>query len=82
MNITLKLFADLTEYLPAEAAGNAVEIHTDAPLSAAAVLAKYNLPPEAIRVVMRNGEFLPPEERDRPLADGDVLSVWPSIQGG
>jgi len=31
---------------------------------------------------MRNGEFVPAEARDAPLGDGDVVAVWPSVQGG
>lgn len=81
MKITLKLFADLDEYLPADARGNAVEVEAQE-ITANAVLARYKLPPAAIRVVMLNGNFLPEDQRDAQLQDGDVLAAWPTIQGG
>lgn len=81
MKITLKLFADLAEHLPPEADGNAVRIDAPARATAHQLIANY-LPLERVRVVMRNGEFMPADARDAPLDDGDVIAVWPSIQGG
>ena len=84
MKVTLKLFSGLMEYLPPEADGNALEVSApaSAPPTAHALIDRCRLPREQAKVVLRNGEFLPPEERDRPLQDGDVIAVWPSIQGG
>lgn len=82
MQVTLKLFSGLMEYLPADADGNALEVQTRAPLTTRMLLEKYKLPPAEARVIMLNGEFLPPENREAPLQDGDVVAVWPSIQGG
>lgn len=81
MKITLKLFADLAEHLPPEADGNAAHIDAPAGASAHQLIERY-LPLERVRVVMRNGEFMPAEARDAPLDDGDVIAVWPAIQGG
>ena len=84
MKVTLKLFSGLMEYLPPDADGNALEISAppSATLTPHALIDRCRLPREQAKVVMRNGEFLPPEKRDLPLEDGDVISVWPSIQGG
>ncbi|MDD9858241.1 MAG: MoaD/ThiS family protein [Gammaproteobacteria bacterium] len=82
MKITLKLFSGLMEYLPPQADGNALEIDAPAAVTPHQLIDRYRLPRDAVRVVMRNGEFVPPDERDAPLQDGDVVSVWPSIQGG
>ena len=82
MNITLKLFSGLAEYLPPEAEGNALAVSAPASLTPHQLLDRYRLPHLEARVMMVNGAFLPPEQRDSPLRDGDVVSVWPSIQGG
>ncbi len=82
MKITLKLFAGLTEYLPPQADGNAVEVAAHAPVTPHMLIDRYRLPRVDARVVMVNGEYLAAEKRDLPLQDGDVMSVWPSIQGG
>ena len=82
MKVTLKLFSGLMEYLPDGADGNALEVQTREPLTPRMLIEKYRVPPCEARVVMVNGEFLPPEKHEAPLRDGDVMSVWPSIQGG
>lgn len=82
MNITLKLFSGLTEYLPPGAEGNALEVCAADSMTPHMLIAQYRLPRAEAKVVMVNGEFLPPEKRDLPLRDGDVVSIWPSIQGG
>ncbi|MGI9310890.1 MAG: MoaD/ThiS family protein [bacterium] len=84
MKITLKLFSNLAEHLPAQADGNALEIDAgdaDA-ITPRMLIERYRLPPAEAKVMMLNGAHLPPEQHDAPLRDGDVLAVWPSIQGG
>lgn len=82
MKITLKLFAAFAEYLPPDADGNEALIDAPGPLTPRQLIERFRLPPEQVRVVMRNGEFVPADARDAPLADGDTVAVWPSIQGG
>jgi len=82
MKISLKLFSNLMEYLPADANGNKVEVEMAPGASCEAVLARLNIPDEAIQVVMVNGEYVSSDNRTKPLSEGDAVSVWPSIQGG
>ena len=82
MKITLKLFSGLMEYLPSNADGNTLEVSVSSPISPHDLIERYNVPRAEAEVMMVNGEYLPPEKRNLPLSDGDVLSVWPSIQGG
>jgi sulfur carrier protein ThiS len=84
MKITFKLFATLTDYLPAEARrSNQVEldIAPDAPISR--VIEPFGLPPKLVHLVLVNGKYIAPEQRlTATLTEGDVLAIWPPIAGG
>ena len=82
MQLKLKLFSSLMEYLPQDAKGNTIEITVAGTNSCIDLIKRYKIPQESIQVVMVNGEFVPPESRNIPLSDGDTISIWPSIQGG
>jgi sulfur carrier protein ThiS len=84
MKITFKLYATLTDYLPAAArSSNRVEIELPAEASIADVIAPYGLPMKLVHLVLVNGVYVQPEERaSRVLKDGDVLAIWPPIAGG
>jgi thiamine biosynthesis protein ThiS len=84
MHITLKLYASLTQYLPAEAReGNQLALEVSEGATLADVVAPYNLPPKLVHLVLVNGAFVPPAERaTRALQAGDVLAIWPPVAGG
>ena len=84
MKVTLKLYAMLTDYLPAEARkSNALELELQAGTTVAACIRDLNLPPKSCHLVLVDGVFVPPAERaGRSLAEGDTLAIWPPIAGG
>ncbi len=84
MRVTLKLYATLTDHLPAHARrDNTVELDLAEPATIASAIAPFSLPPRLVHLVLVNGVFVPPEERAaRALRDGDVLAIWPPIAGG
>lgn len=84
MKVTLKLFAMLTDYLPAQARGdNRVEIDVPEGTSITQTLEPYGLPPKLVHLVLVNGHYVPPDFRaGHVLKDGDVLAIWPPIAGG
>jgi sulfur carrier protein ThiS len=84
MKITFKLYATLTDYLPAEArSSNHVQIDVPAESSIADIIAPYGLPMKLVHLVLVNGVYVAPEERaSRVLKEGDVLAIWPPIAGG
>ena len=82
MKIKVKLFANLMEYLPANTDGNSVELTVTDSATIHNIIDKIGIPREEVQIIMTNGEFCPQENRDTALSDGDVVSVWPSIQGG
>lgn len=82
MNITIKFFSSLMEYLPANSDDNSMNLNVDNGATTRDILSRFKVPDEEIQTVMRNGVFQPEQDRDLPLEDGDTITVWPSIQGG
>lgn len=82
VNITIKFFSSLMEYLPDTVDGNAIELTVSDTQTPNQLLDRYKVPREEAQMMMRNGVFMPIEERGNALQEGDVLSIWPTIQGG
>jgi molybdopterin synthase sulfur carrier subunit len=84
MKITLKLFATLTDYLPAASKyTNIVELEVADGSTITQVTDPYRLPPALVHLVLVNGRYIAPEKRaSEVLLEGDVLAIWPPIAGG
>ncbi|HOS86526.1 MAG TPA: MoaD/ThiS family protein [Burkholderiaceae bacterium] len=84
MNITFKLFASLTDYLPtAEKYTNQVTLDIAPDTTIGQLVERYRLPEKQVHLVLVNGSYIAPEHRaSRILAEGDVLAIWPPIAGG
>ena len=84
MRITFKLFAQLQDYLPAEARKtNACIVEIEEATSVAQVIERFKLPPKLVHLVLLEGAFMPPAERSgRVLRDGETLAIWPPVAGG
>ena len=84
MQVTLKLFASLTEYLPPESKYTNITTLDLAPgATIAQVVEAYQLPPKWVHLVLVNGVYVAPENRaGHVLVEGDVLAIWPPIAGG
>ena len=84
MKITFKLFAQLQDYLPAEARKtNAFALELSEGTPVAQVIERFSLPPRLVHLVLLDGAFVPPGERDgRLLRDGETLAIWPPVAGG
>jgi sulfur carrier protein ThiS len=88
VEITLKLFATLSDYLPRELDGR-VRRHNQMPIEVAetttvqAVIDRFRVPPAMAHLVLVNGVFIPRDVRAaHELHSGDELAVWPPIAGG
>ena len=76
MKITLKLYAGLSQYLPENAVGNEAEIMIDPELDLQGVLDCYGIPSEQIFLVLVNGVYVPPDDREGyMLSELDALAV-------
>lgn len=84
MNITLKLYATLGDYLPVEARRtNQLALEVEEATTVTDVIAPLRMPEKLVHLVLVNGHFVPPAARaTRKLAEGDVLAIWPPIAGG
>ncbi|PUE63068.1 molybdopterin synthase sulfur carrier subunit [Limnohabitans sp. 2KL-17] len=84
MNITFKLFATLTDYLPVEARrSNQISLDVAADASINQIIEPFGMPPKLVHLVLVNGKYIAPEDRGTTtLVDGDVLAIWPPVAGG
>jgi molybdopterin converting factor small subunit len=84
MNITFKLFATLTDHLPAEARrSNQVTLDVAQDASISQIIEPFGMPPKLVHLVLVNGKYIKPEDRDTTtLVEGDVLAIWPPVAGG
>jgi molybdopterin converting factor small subunit len=83
MKVTVKLFATLSDYLPADSRNHQVEVEVGETDPVDLVLEQFHLPKRLVHLVLINGTYVPPAERpSRHLTAGDHLAVWPPIAGG
>lgn len=83
MKIELKLCASLMRYLPDDAVNHVTSLGISEGMTAASLIEDRQLPREACFLVLQNGVFPTPAEREtRPLKEGDAIAIWPPIAGG
>ncbi len=83
MNITVKLYALLGRYLPPHQKENTAAIQVADGNTVTQVIRDLNLPTEQCHLVLVNGVFVSPSEREtRILEEGDALAIWPPVAGG
>ena len=88
MRVTLKLFAMLTDFLPAsidsnQRDGNIISFDTAAGTTVMDLILRFKLPANWVHLVLVNGKYVDPDQRAvRVLVEGDVLAIWPPVAGG
>ena len=83
MKVRIKLYALLGEYLPTHAKKNEADVEIPEGAAITEVLSSLGVPLEQCHLVLVNGIFIAPSERDtRTLNEGDALAVWPPVAGG
>lgn len=83
MEITIKLYAGLSQYLPKNSEKNSFQLDISSAETTFSVLDKFKVPKESAHLVLLNGVYLHPEEREQPkFREGDTLAVWPPVAGG
>lgn len=83
MQITLKLYATLGKFLPAEAKRNQATIEVPEGTSVLKILTDHNVPMETCHLILVNGHYTAPADSgSKRVVDGDTVAVWPPIAGG
>jgi molybdopterin converting factor small subunit len=83
MDVTLKLFANLSEFLPQGAQQNAFIDQVAEGTSVRDLLIKHNVPLPRCHLILINGVYTAPAKAaEARLKHGDVVSVWPPVAGG
>ena len=79
MKIEVRLFATLATYLPDESDGRSVTLEVPDCGMVGDVVRSLGIPEDMPFITMINGRDV---AFDQPLADGDVLSLFPPLAGG
>ena len=83
VRIEFKLFASLSEYLPAHVKGHSIALEVPEGTTIYDLIDRFHVPREQAHLVIRNGVFVPPSERATyTLQEGDALALWPPVAGG
>jgi sulfur-carrier protein len=84
MRITLKLFASLTDRLPAEArASHKIDLDVEVGTTIQDVIRRRGIPEVLCAIVLIDGKWVArPDRSTHALEEGQVLAIWPPIAGG
>ncbi|MFQ5660709.1 MAG: MoaD/ThiS family protein [Gammaproteobacteria bacterium] len=83
MRIVLKLYAGLAQHLPPQAEDNTTTLEVPDQATAHNVIDELKVPREKAHLILLNGVYLNPDERDTPrFHEGDTLAIWPPVAGG
>lgn len=84
IKIIFKLYAGLAQYLPEGASNHRVEVAIKSSETVNELLLRYNVPLEQAHLVLRNGVYVQPDEREQQgfFQEGDTLAIWPPVAGG
>ena len=84
MQVTLKLFASLSSYLP-PTKKNGIEADLLLPVGSTIgdIIELYKFPKQSAHLVMVNGVYIQPEQRlSYVLKENDALAICPPVAGG
>ena len=83
IHVTFKLYASLTDFLPPEAEYQSVRLDVPTTTTVHNLVDRYAVPRKMTHLVLVNGIYIEPEDRDKPLlSDGDTVAIWPPVAGG
>jgi len=79
MEIEVKLFATLRDYLPEGSSRFSCKMKIEGSTQVQDILTNLKIPEEMPKIILVNGVH---GKKDQILRDGDVLSVFPPVAGG
>lgn len=79
MEIEVKLFATLREYLPKGSGQFSCKMEVDGSTRVQDILLRLKMPEQIPKIILINGVH---GKREQALKEGDVLSIFPPVAGG
>ena len=79
MEIEVKLFATLRDFLPPGSSRFSCKMEIDSNTRVEDILSKLKIPEEMPKIILVNGIH---GKKDQVLKEGDILSVFPPVAGG
>jgi len=79
MEIEVKLFATLRDYLPKGSGRFSCKMEIDGDMRIQDILSKLKIPEEIPKIILVNGIH---GKKDQVLKEGDVVSIFPPVAGG
>ncbi len=79
MEVKVKLFATLRDFLPENSDGKSCQMEIDETTTIAQIITKLKIPEEIPKIILVNGLS---GTIDQPLKEGDELSIFPPVAGG
>ncbi len=79
MNVQLKLFATLRQYLPPDSTGGACSVRIPAGATVGDLLSQFGVPLDEHLIVVLHGRRA---DWEQVLQEGDTVSAFPAMSGG
>lgn len=79
MEIEVKLFATLRDYLPKGSGRFSCKMKVDGATRVQVILSRLKIPEEMPKIILINGVH---GKKEQILKEGDVLSIFPPVAGG
>jgi len=79
MEIEVKLFATLRDYLPKGSSRFSCKMEIEDHARVQDILSRLNIPGDIPKIILINGTH---GKKDQQLKNGDVLSIFPPVAGG
>ena len=79
MQVKVKLFATLRDYLPKDSDGRSCLMDIDDKTTIEQIISTFNIPEEIPKIILVNGLN---GTMDQTLKEGDELSIFPPVAGG
>jgi molybdopterin converting factor small subunit len=79
MEIEVKLFATLRDYLPKGSSRFSCKMEIDDHTRVQDILSRLKIPEEIPKIILINGLH---RKKEEILKEGDVLSIFPPVAGG
>ncbi len=79
MQIEVKLFATLRDYLPKGSSRFSCKMEIEGSTRVQDILSRLKIPEEMPKIILINGVH---GKKEQTLKEGDVLSIFPPVAGG